>query len=256
MIKQLRYFIMGLVFFLSIVGNGDLRLSTAHSLDIADNTTAYLVGKAREKRIILIGTHHRNASIHNLITSSLPFLVKDAGINTLFVEIPTSQQQIINKFCTGEIGVESINISEIVTSPSYREVLTQARTLKMFIIAIDTEIPAPICRDEWMSKQVIAYMQEHPKDKGIVVVGARHVLKGIEWAYSHAPSLADYLKNYDSFSIVPWPDAPETTLPVAMDITPVKFGGVRMPLLNSMNIQPSVSLASVADGIILLPRSQ
>ncbi|HQG32544.1 MAG TPA: hypothetical protein PLA83_11505, partial [Deltaproteobacteria bacterium] len=221
-----------------------------------DNPTAYLVGKAREKRIILIGTHHRNAYIHNLITSSLPSLVKDAGINTLFVEIPTSQQQVINQFCAGKVDVENINISEIVTSPSYREVLKQARTLKMSIIAIDTEIPAPICRDEWMSKQVITYMQGHPKDKGIVVVGARHVLKGVEWTYSHAPSLADYLKDYSIFSVVPWPNALETTLPVAMDITPLKFGGVRTPLLNSMNIQPSVSLASVADGIILLPRSQ
>ncbi len=256
MIRQLRYFIMGLVFFLVIVGNEDSTLNTAHSLEIADSPTAYLVGKARERRIILIGTHHRNAYIHNLITSSLPFLMKDAGINTLFVEIPTSQQKIIDDFCAGKMNVESINISEIVTSPSYREVLKQARTLKMSIIAIDTEIPAPICRDEWMSKQVITYLQGHPSDKGIVIVGARHVLKGVEWAYSHAPSLADYLKDYNAFSVVPWPDAPETSLPTAMDITPIKFNGVRTPLLNSMNIQPNVSLASVADGIILLPKSQ
>jgi hypothetical protein len=134
--------------------------------------------------------------------------------------------------------------------------LSSAHVLDMTIITIDTEIPAPVSRDEWMSKQVIAYMKDHPRDKGIVVVGARHVLKGIEWASSHAPSLADYLKGYNTFSVVPWPDAPETTLPVAMDITPVKFGSVRMPLLNSMNIQPTVPLTSVADGIILLPRSK
>lgn len=256
MIKQLRYFIMGLVFFLVILGNKDLRLNTAYSLEVADNPTAYLVGKAREKRIVLIGTHHRNAFIHNLITSSLPSLVKDAGINTMFVEIPTSQQQVINQFIAGKLGVESIRISEIVTSPSFQEVLKQAQILNMAIIAIDTEIPAPISRDEWMSKQVITYMQEHPKDKGIIVVGARHVLKGVEWSYSHAPSLADYLKEYSIFSVVPWPDAPETNLPIAMDITPVRFGGVRVPLLNSMNIQSHVSLASVADGVILLPRDQ
>jgi uncharacterized iron-regulated protein len=256
MMRQLRYFILGLLFCFVLSGSRGMTVTNAFSFDLADNTTAYLVGKACEKRLLLIGTHHRNAYIHNIIASALPSLAKDAGVNTIFVEIPTSQQKTINDFSAGKMEVEGIQISEIVTSPSYREVLKQARSLKLAIIAIDSDIPSPVSRDEWMARNVISYLQKHPKDRGIVIVGARHVLKGIEWVCSAAPSLADYLKDYETFSVVPWPDADDTTLPIAMDITPVKFNGVKMPLLKAMNVQPQVSLASAADGIILLPKAQ
>lgn len=238
------------------MGQKGIPLKNAYGLDISENPTAYLVNKAREKRLILIGTHHRNAHIHDIISSSLPLLVKKAQVTTLFVEIPTSQQQIINQFREGALKVEDIRICDIVASPSYRDVLKQARALGMDIIAVDAEVPSPVSRDEWMAKQVVSYLQEHPKDKGVVVVGARHVLKDVMWACAQAPSLADYLKDYDTFSIVPWTDAQDASLPVAMDITPVRFGGVKMPLLNTMNIHPDVSIATVADGIILLPKAR
>ncbi len=254
MTKQLRYIIAGLLFCFVLTGNEDMTVSKAYGVDIADNPTAYLVSKAREKKLLLIGTHHRNPFIHHVITSSLSSMVKEANARTIFIEIPTSQQQVINEFCAGRTNVESIRVSEIVTSPDFREILVQARDLNMKIIAIDAEIPSPISRDEWMARQINNYYLEHPDEKGVVVVGARHVLKGLVWMYSHAPSLADYLKDYDTFSVVPWPDAADSSLPVAMDITPVMFDGVKMPLLNSMNILPNISLVSVADGIILLPK--
>lgn len=252
--KHLRFFIIGLLFFILPMGQKGMPFKNAYGLDISEGPTAYLVDKARGKRLILIGTHHRNAHIHDVITAALPLLVKDAQVRTLFVEIPTSQQQIINQFRQGALKVGDIRVCNIVDSPSYREILKQARALGMAIIAIDTEVPSPVSRDEWMAKQVTSYLQEHPEDKAIVVVGARHVLKDVMWACTQAPSLADYLKGYDIFSIVPWTDAEDTPLPVAMDITPVRFGGVKMPLLNSMNIRPDVSIATVADGIILLPK--
>lgn len=256
MIKQLRYCIIGLIYCFVLMGSTDMTINKAYGVDIADNPTAYLVSKAREKKLLLIGTHHRNAFIHHVITASLAPMVKEAGARTLFIEIPTSQQQVINEFCAGRSSVESIRVSEIVTSPEFREVLTQARNLNMKIIAIDAEVPSPISRDEWMSKQITNYFLENPDEKGIVVVGARHVLKGLEWACKHAPSLADYLKDYDTFSVVPWPDAADTPLPVAKDINLVMFEGMKMPLLSSMNILPNISLLSVADGIILLPKAQ
>jgi hypothetical protein len=256
MTRQLRFLIIGLMCCFVLLGGRGMTVTNASGFDLADNTTAYLVGKAREKRLLLIGTHHRNAIIHNIIASALPSLVKDAGINILFVEIPTTQQQAIDDFSAGKMGVEGIRISEIVTSPSYREVLKQARSLKLSIIAIDSEVPSQVSRDEWMARTVKECIQKRPKDKGIVIVGARHVLKGIDWVCPAAPSLADYLKDHDIFSVVPWPDADDTTLPVAMDVCPVKFTGVKMPLLKAMNVQPHVSVASTADGIILLPKVQ
>lgn len=253
MMGQLRLYIVGLLICFFLSGSGPA-LSTAHGFDLADNTTAYLVGKSSDKRLVLIGTHHRNAWIHNIIATSLPSLVKDAGVNTLFVEIATSQQKAIDDFCAGRIEVEGIRISGIVTSPGFCEILKQARKLNLAIVAIDSEVPTLTSRDEWMSRNVVAHLRSNPQTRGIVVVGARHVLKGIEWACSTAPSLADYLKDFDAFSVVSWPDADDTTLPVAMDVTPLKFTGVKMPLLRAMNVQPHVSLASTADGIILLPK--
>ncbi len=256
MTRQLRFLILGLMFFPVLLGGRGMAVTSAHGFDLADNTTSYLVGKAREKRLLLIGLHHRNAIIHNIIASALPSLVKDAGVKVLFVEIPSTQQKAIDDFSSGKIEVEGIRISEIVTSPSYREVLKQARNLKLPIIAIDAEVPSPVSRDEWMGKNVNTYLQKHSDVKGIVIVGARHVLKGVEWACPGGPSLADYLKGHDIFSVVPWPDADDTTLPVAMDVCPVRFTGVKMPLLKAMNVQPQVSLVTTADGIILLPKVQ
>jgi hypothetical protein len=230
---------------------------SAYSLDLelADNPTAYLVNKAKEKRILLIGTHHRNAYIHEVIAGSLSTLMDQAKISTLFVEIPSSQQPNIDRFCQGLIEVDGIRVHSIVTSPGFLEILSQARTLGMNIEAIDADVPCPVSRDEWMSKKVISYMEQHPDEKAIVIVGARHVLKGIEWAFSHAPTLADHLSTYDTFSVVPWPDSTDSTLPVAMDITPNKFEGVNIPLLRAMNLKPHVTILTVADGIILLPKT-
>jgi uncharacterized iron-regulated protein len=256
MMRQLRFFILGLLFCFVLSGSRGMTVTSAYSFDLVDNTTAYLVSKARERKLLLIGTHHRNAFIHNIIASSLPSLMKDGGVKVMFVEIPTSQQKAIDEFSAGRLEVEAIGISEIVTSPSYREVLKEARKLKLAIVAIDAEVPAPMPRDEWMARNVSAYLKDHPRDRGIVIVGARHVLKGIEWMCAAAPSLADYLKDQDTFSVVPWPDADETTLPIAMDVSSAKFTGVKMPLLKAMNVQPQVSLASAADGVILLPKTQ
>lgn len=257
MTGQLRTYIRELVSFLVLVVMVGIPVVSTHSqdLELSDNPTAYLVNKAREKKIMLIGTHHRNAYIHEVVTEALPTLKKEAKISTLFVEIPTSQQPNIDKFCMGLTGVDGIRVHSIVTSPSFLKILNRARDLGMNIVAIDADVPCPVSRDEWMSQNVISYMKQHPDEKAIVIVGARHVLKGLEWAFSHAPTLADHLSTYDIFSVVPWPESDEADMPVAMDITPTRFEGVSLPLLRAMNLKPSVTILTVADGIILLPKT-
>ena len=68
---QLRYYTRDLAFYLLLVAMMGMPAVRAYSLDLelADNPTAYLVNKAKEKRILLIGTHHRNAYICLLYTS-------------------------------------------------------------------------------------------------------------------------------------------------------------------------------------------
>lgn len=258
MMGQLRDYIKETVFCLALMAMVGIPDTSVLSLDLelAHNPTAYLVDKAREKRILLIGTHHRNDYIHEVIASSLPMLAEQAKINTLFVEIPSSQQPNIDRFCSRLIGVQGIWVHSIVTSPSFLKILNQARDLGMNIIAMDADVPSPINRDKWMSEKVITYMEQHPNEKAIVFVGARHVLKGLEWAFSHAPTLADHLSTYDTFSVVPWPDSADSDQAVAMDITPTKFEGVNLPLLRAMNLKPHVTILTAADGIILLPKAR
>ncbi|MFY9397259.1 MAG: hypothetical protein WAR22_02730 [Desulfomonilia bacterium] len=257
MAGQLRTYIKEFVAFFVLAAVVGLPAMNIHcqELELSDNPTAYLVSKARKKKILLIGTHHRNAYIHEVIAEALPTLMKEANINTLFVEISSLEQPNIDNFCKGLAGVEGIRVHSIVTSPSFLEILNRARDLGMKIVAIDAEVPCPVSRDEWMSQKVISYMEQHPDEKAIVIVGARHVLKGLEWAFSHAPTLADHLSTYDIFSVVPWPENEEANMPVAMDITPTRFAGVSFPLLRAMNLKPSVTILTVADGIILLPKT-
>lgn len=215
---------------------------------------SYLVEKASTNRLVLIGTHHKNTHIHNVIIHSLPALVATAGVNTLFVEIPTSQQQAIESFCRGDAGVEVIEVCEIIASPSYREILLKARSLGMEIIAIDASGPFSITRDEWMARRVTAYLEEHPQSKGLIIAGQRHVLKDIQWTHVIEPSLADHLDNYTAFSVITWPDALDNLLPVALDINPSYFAGIKDPTLMAMNTDPQVSLATAADGVIFMPK--
>lgn len=258
MMGQLRDYIRETMFCLALAAMVGMPAANAFSLDLelADNPTAYLVNKAREKRILLIGTHHRNDYIHEVIANSLPTLAEHAKINTLFVEIPSSQQPNIERFRSGLIEADGIWIHSIVTSPSFLNILNQARDLGMNIIAMDADVPSTVNRDKWMSEKVITYMEQHPDEKAIVFVGARHVLKGLEWAFSHTPTLADHLSTYDTFSVVPWPDSVDVDQAVAMDITPTKFEGVNLPLLRAMNLKPHVTILTVADGVILLPKAR
>ena len=253
---QLRYLIIAMVLCVMLFST----VGTTSGIQLyphkAEDPGSYLLEKALMNRIVLVGTHHKNISIHNLIINTLPSLVNTAQMNTLFVEISSSQQKAIDLFSEGKAGVETIEVSNIIASDSYRQILLKARELGMDIIAMDAVLPNQITRDEWMSHRVIEYMDKHPGAKGLVVVGKRHVLKDIQWKHTKEPSLADYLKGYGVCSVITWPEALDDMLPIAMDINPFYFEGVKDPTLMVMNTDPAVSLATAADGVILMPKSR
>lgn len=254
--KQLRYIIIAIVLCIMLYSTVGTTSSTQHNPQKAEDPATYLLEKARTNRIVLVGTHHKNISIHNLIINTLPSLVNTAQINTLFVEIPSSQQETIDLFCEGKTGVETIRVCDIIASDSYRQILLKARSLGMNIVAMDADVPGDITRDKWMSLRVRKYLNEHPDAKGLVIVGKRHVLKDIHWRHTQEPSLADYLKEYGVCSIITWPEAVDDISPVAMDINSPYFQGVKDPTLMVMNTDPKVSLATAADGVILMPKSR
>lgn len=255
--RHLRIFMYGLLIFLGSIAIGfypqeEISLYIKrHGADPVD----YLVKKAQEHRVLLIGTHHKDPLIHNIIISALPVLVREAQIDTIFVEIPIDQQDTINSFMEGSAPVDAICMWEGIACPTYLNILLAARNLGLDIVAIDQPIGITGSRDTWMVHEVSSYYALHSDTKGIVIAGVRHVLKGIKWSHTIEPSLADLLVVPGAFSVVMWPDAIDGHCPKAVDIEPRLFSGVKDTALMSMNIKPQVSLASAADGVILLPES-
>jgi hypothetical protein len=216
------------------------------------NPASYLAEKAASHRLILLGTRHDNKQIHDLIFDILPVLVKEAGITTLFVEIPSNQQGVIELFRKGLCPASDIKIHEIIASHAYLKVIARAQALGMDIIAIDNDENGKVTRDRWMASRVSEYLVLHPGSKGLVIVGNCHVYKNVEWAYDGHPSMADYLQSLRPFSVVMWPGAIESGLPLALDIDHLTFLGLKDPTLTCMNILPQTCLATSADGVILL----
>jgi uncharacterized iron-regulated protein len=215
--------------------------------------TSYLETKIADSGLILIGTQHKNALSHELISDALPALVRISGVTVLFVEIPSDQQTVIERYRKGLCQAGDIVIHGIVDSPAYRKILARAKDLGMEIIAVDNSDRDRISRDQGMASRIFAYLSSHPGVKGLVVVGNCHVLKNLQWHGGVALSLADHLKAFRPFSIVMWPGALKHGSPKALDTDPSTFLGIKDPTLRCMNIHQKTSLADTADGVILLP---
>ena len=222
------------------------------AMSCGKNPASYLAEKAASHRLILLGTRHDNKQIHDLISDILPGLVKKEGITTLFVEIPSNQQGVIDRFTKGLCPVSDIKIHEIIASHAYLKLIAGAKALGMDIIAIDNDENSQVTRDQWMASRVSDYLATHPGSKGLVIVGNSHVFKNVEWSHDGHLSMADYLKPLRPFSIVMWPGAIERGLPLALDIDHLTFLGLKDPTLACMNILPQTCLATSADGVILL----
>jgi hypothetical protein len=217
------------------------------------NPASYLVEKAASHRLILLGTQHKNKKIHDLICDILPHLVKEAGITTLFVEIPSTQQPIIERFKKGLCPANDICINQIIASQEYLDIIVKAKDLGMDIIAIDNDENNQITRDQWMASIVSGYLSAHPSMKGLVMVGNYHVYKNVTWATGENPTLADYLKPLNPFSVVMWHGAIEKGLPLALDTNTQAFQGIKDPTLLCMNVHSKTCLATSADGVIFIP---
>jgi hypothetical protein len=182
----------------------------------------------------------------------LPFLVRDAGVNTLFVEIPSNQQGAIECFRTGRCPAAAISIHQIIASQAYLNVLCKARDLGIDIIAVDSGEDRQVSRDLWMAERISDYLNGHPQARGLVVVGNSHVLKKVAWTSGGNPSLADHLKPFNPFSVLVWPGALSNSGPKALDSDPGIFLGVKDPTLKTMNTTPGTCIATCTDGVILL----
>lgn len=241
---------------ISTMGNADHQTFLYQVQNNGADATAYLVDKATTYPLVMVGTHHRNAIIHDTIIDALPDLKRRTGLNTVFMEIPASEQETIDRFSLGLARVDEIHVWEILKSPSYNRILEKARDLELNIVAIDRPRGEKGSRDAWMSRQIYDHLKEHPGTRSVVIVGERHVLKNIQWKNFTEPSLADYLAPTRCCSIITWPEAIEEISPRAIDVDYWAFKGVRDSTLETMNIEDDVCIANTTDGIIFMPCSK
>jgi hypothetical protein len=218
--------------------------------------SSYLYEKACRNRLLMVGTLHSSNLVQNLITQSLPGLVTTGGVNTLFVEIPSDQQPVIDRFMKGSATVQDIHMWPIIATDAYLRLIIKARDLGLDIVAIDNNSDPSISRDAWMAQRVSGFLNAHPKARGVVVVGNRHILKNVQWACGQGKTLADNLTGFKPFSIIIWPGSMDSAESAALDLDPDHFDGVKDPTLNCINSAADISLPAVADGIILMPKEQ
>ena len=256
MFMHLRFHLLGICVCTALVlciGNKPCPNFWASAVLTGQKPIPYLVEKANQGKLLLIGTRHDNIDMHNIITDSLPMLVKEAGVNTLFLEIPSSQQMNINRFLDGNAELQEIGMWKIISSDAYCNILCKARELGMNVVAMDNDEDPCIPRDKWMAMRVSGCLKADPSIRGMIVVGNCHILKNIKWALREGQSLADYLNNYKTFSVLMWQGDFDSSCPLALDIDPVIFHGVKDPTLKSLNLRPQISLSETADGVIFLP---
>jgi hypothetical protein len=218
--------------------------------------SSYLYEKARRNRLLLVGTQHSNNGVQNLITQSLPGLVSMGGVNTLFVEIPSDQQPVIDRFMEGAATIQDIRMWPIIATDAYRQLIIKARDLGLDIVAIDNNTDTSVPRDTWMAQRVTEFLNANPEARGMIVVGNRHVLKNVRWTCGRSRTLADNLSGFKPFCVIIWPGSMDSAEPVGLDLDPAHFDGVKDPTLNCINLEPDISLPTVADGIILMPKEQ
>ncbi len=232
---------------MGLTPSGYLSYTTTHGQAPAD----YISSSAAANSLTLIGTRHRDARIHQIIIDALPQLSEN-GIKTLFVEIPSNQQANIDAYLHYEQEADAIGLWEIIASESYIRILERARALKLNIIAIDRPHDRDGSRDLWMADTINSHIRANPETRGLVIAGARHIMKNIEWNNGHDPSMADLLAAHATFSIVIWPNADYAAEPLGID-TGKTFLNVRDTTLKSMNIKPHLALHNTTDGVIMLP---
>ncbi len=157
---------------------------------------SWLVSAMKKNRVLTIGEDHVYAgtSRHHELGSSLMGALKDAGATHLAVELPSSRQDMLERFSrTGsmdESSMESskgtnefISTQKFLKSPDLINVLTAAREVGLKLVAVDDANNINVGpyngvfgtgRDKAMAASIANILNSDPKTKFVYWVGATH----------------------------------------------------------------------------------
>ena len=146
--------------------------------------TEYLHSKLSNHDIVFLGTKHRQPRILNFIAELIPSL-KELGVTHIGLEISSDQQENIDTYMNTGNGLQNIQIVPQIDCPAYKNLFTVLRNSGgPTPIALDlakSEYKGDISRDEWMSMSLLKVLRGTPNAKILVVVGALHTLKKLDW---------------------------------------------------------------------------
>ncbi len=149
--------------------------------------THYIIEKLKTHDMVFMGTTHKQPRILEFIDTLLPHLHK-AGVTHVALEIASDQQSHIQHFLNNGTELEHVELHAAINCPRYRHLLQSMRripeAIRPQILGVD--LPAdqyggPISRDQWIAQELAAITGNRRDAKVLVIIGALHVLRKLEW---------------------------------------------------------------------------
>jgi hypothetical protein len=193
----------GLAFFLFTIYCFILTPNTTHPAELKhlESPQTYVLEAFKQNNLVFLGTTHRKTPILKFIMDLIPHL-KVVGATHVALEIPTDQQDNLDKFMNTGSGLSGIYVHPQIDCLEYRALLTKLHILdrddKPAVVALDlpkSKYGGKISRDEWMAKSIAGVFNKDPETKMLVVVGNNHVLKNLDWQ-DHVPNKTGSIREY------------------------------------------------------------
>ena len=155
----------------------------------------FVLDKAAQHDVVLLGTTHQQPKILNFISTLIPHLYK-SGITHIGLEIASDQQNRLDRFMKTGTGLSEIRIFQGIDCPEYRQLIEMVRKNRLTPVALD--LPKSMwrgnfTRDQWMAKRIAETSQKNEPAKMLVIVGNLHTLKQVDWI---VPTIKDQFIRY------------------------------------------------------------
>lgn len=130
-------------------------------------------------QILVIGESYGQIESANFISKIVADYVSDGACLNVGLEIPTDQQEVLNKAMRGQASMSDVKIDSVVDHDAYREMLVNFSQLVisgkcLSVYAIDSPESMPLTKDAWMEQQVVKIADEKPL---VLLVGNKQAVK-------------------------------------------------------------------------------
>lgn len=143
-----------------------------HGLDPYEMILSKLNG---ETRLVGLGETHRQLNEELFAADIIDKAVKEKRIQFLALEIIDEHQDGMDAFLADGTIDEALQQDLDTHKEGYLKILTLARAQNLAVICADSRSTPD--RDTFMDERIVAYMNEHKKEKGIFYAGIAHIVE-------------------------------------------------------------------------------